>query len=177
MFVSRLPRQSLIRQCSTLPVHPLRQFSVYGAPFTNSIKCRSSNSTDNAAKLLQYQLSIPDLPFCTIELAKDNTFAALEKEIQETMGVQSVRFLINGRYVLSGETLVSTCLSSTLDIEIDKVRYNVNEGSPIYESGKVYKKSKLKQYGMVVTGASAILVACVVMWRTVLPKEHQKRLT
>lgn len=153
-----------------------------GAPYTNSI----TFAPNSGSKLNEYTLSVrmPDAHFEVNVFGRDTLEqlkSELEKQFAQTAGSAAsparVSLLVNGRRLEAAELnerRISGLFGCALDVEVNGVRWNVNEGFRLSEVGRVGKRSLIRGYIYLAVGGALVFIAALETWRYVVPKEKQR---
>jgi hypothetical protein len=162
-------------------VAQLPRGAVYGAPYTNSISFVPAPSVAGDSSVLppaQSWLFVLTLPShggsieCRVH-ARD-TVSTITHLVQERLG-SPVKIYSNGKRAES-ERLLTALFGTAVEFEVgdEKLRYSVNEGLRLSPQGSIVKRTLLRSYVYLATGAAVIAVSCVLFWNTVVPSGHNR---
>lgn len=150
-----------------------RSFSVAAkdsaSPFLTSASLQPASN--GSMRLL---LRVPDLPRAEIRVNASDGLVPLSRHLRAELGVGSVQFLIGGVKVHNEAALVSSIFGKTLEIEIDRVRYSVNEGLRVGPTGAGVRPSAAFRTIALWSGGAALSAAIVAFWVAVLPEGHSR---
>lgn len=157
--------------------------STTGAPFTNSI----SFAPTRGSNLNEYTVEVrmPDAQFDVNVFGRDS-LEQLRNELEQKFvhastgggaAASRVALLVNGRRLDASELAerrISGLFGCALDVEVNGVRWNVNEGFRLSEVGRVAKRSLVRGYIYLAVGGALVFVAALETWRFIVPKEKQR---
>lgn len=186
------------QQTAQLATHLLKRFAsdakiAYGAPFTNSIALKPSKAEGasgsglgsfSGADTHTFMLSVPDYPMGTLTVYGKDHLDFVASQIGEKLSAGSVRWVINGQRLNSGVSLgqagepatLNQIFGNAVELEIDGVRYSINDGAVLNALGKASKRSLATTYAFVGIGGVSVLLGCLYFWTKVVPKEQQRKM-
>jgi hypothetical protein len=148
-----------------------------GAPFTTSIRFAPVKSSVAGADQFHFDVTAPGLHAAQVAVFSRDTLRLLADQLAEKTGAKDVQFIMNGT-MLTAEQLprvnVSRLFGSCVDVQLDGLRYSVNEGRRITAMGSAAKQSLATSYIFIGAGAVITVVSCFAFWRILLPKERQR---
>jgi hypothetical protein len=151
----------------------------YGAPFTNSISflpVAASGGPLPPAQCWSFNFTLPDRPAVQVVVHARDTVGVIMKSVQDSLGV-SCSLYSNGRRLAgpADEAATLTGLFGTaIDFDLDGVRYSVNGGLRLSPQGSTVKRTLLRSYIYLASGAATIVVCCVLFWNAVVPQGHNR---
>lgn len=171
----------------------------YGAPYTTSIKfapiamtaTAAARGTDTAAAATaartsaaggladQYMITVaaPGLNRAEVTIFSRDNLAFVANKVQEGTGAHTVRVIVNGAPVPEAQLAdvsVGQLFGNCVEFELDGLRFSVNEGLRLSALGAAARRSLVKSYAFMATGAAATVVFCFWFWRKVIPRDNQR---
>ena len=180
-----LPPAAPCRAFASAPPQP----DVYGAPFTNSIVFAPSPPSPPPppgdasappappAPAYQLRLRVPDLGQGDVPLAPGDSLAAAAAAVARVTGAVDVRFACNGRALLPHEaaaTRLDAVFGTSVDLQLDGLRYSVNRGLLLTPAGSAPKRSPAAGYLLVAAGGAAAFAGCFAFWHSFLGVRRNK---
>ena len=168
-----LPPAAPCRAFASAPPQP----DVYGAPFTNSIVFAPAPPPAPPAPAYQLRLRVPDLGQGDVPLAPGDSLAAAAAAVARVTGAVDVRFACNGRALLPHEaaaTRLDAVFGTSVDLQLDGLRYSVNRGLLLTPAGSAPKRSPAAGYLLVAAGGAAAFAGCFAFWHSFLGVRHNK---
>lgn len=165
---------------------PLRHSSSskqpYGAPYTNSITFKPVKPEGGLGfparpDMFRFEFRCPDMKQGHADFFSRDSIAEAQARVQEATGAKSVQFIRNGVPITAEEAetrRIVDLFDSAVEIRLDGLRYNVNEGLLLKPSGAAAKRTLAISYAYTLIGGSAVLAGCFWFWNRVLGKEHNK---
>lgn len=123
---------------------------------------------------MRLQICVPDLPRAELQIKASDGLIPLSRLLRAELGVSSVQFLVGGVKVHNETVIVSSIIGKTLEIEIDRVRYSVNEGLRLGPTGAGVRPSAAFRTLALWSGGAALSAAIVAFWVTILPEGHSR---
>jgi hypothetical protein len=175
---------------------PTSPGGVYGAPYTNSVTFRPRATRESfppRADIFELTLSLPGQAPHTLELFLKDAAAGVLRDVRAAVGAGTAALVLNGRRLSEAELTggaeaaggggggggspplsVAGLFGHAVELELDGVRWSVNEGRRLSALGSASKRALATGYAYVAVGGALTLVACVSFWRWLIPPEHQK---
>jgi hypothetical protein len=124
-----------------------------------------------------FRVRLPDTPVASVDVFGRDKLSLLAEALKEALGAKQVALVTNG-IRLSEPSLadrrVSSLFGSAMEIEVDGLRWSVNEGFRLSNVGRVAKRSLVRSYTYMLIGATTLFAAALATWKAVVPKEKQR---
>lgn len=159
----------------------------YGAPFTNSISLRPTaiaggNSTIPGADQFAITLSIPDYPLGNLTVLGRDKLDYVAQQVADKLHAKKVAWVVNGKRLPPGASndlgespTLNSVFGNAVELDVDGVRYSINEGHLLNSLGKASKRSLARTYAFIGTGGVLTLVGCLWLWKKIVPAEKQRK--
>jgi hypothetical protein len=145
---------------------------VYGAPYTNSVSFEPLPSRRGSFLLA---VRVPDYPTAEVELHATEGVDAVLQRVQAATGAASVALVRNGALLPpASPTVVTDLFGACVELALDGVRYNVNGGLRLAETGAVPKPTKARAYTYLALGGTLTIAGLFAFWSAVIPEHHKR---
>jgi hypothetical protein len=116
----------------------------------------------------------------SVPVSPSTALSSFLQQVVEKTGSKEGALLVNAiRFDIpsldEGKLVFSDLVGKSVDVELDLVRYPVNEGTRMNLKGTMTKKRSLAATSLLmVGGATAALVASLTLFNYIIPEEHKR---
>jgi hypothetical protein len=163
----RATLQPVVRRTASSAAHE--------SAFLNSIDF--GPKPDSTLDEYTFRVRIPDTPVASVDVFGRDKLSLLADALKEALGAKQIALVTNGVRLLEpslGDRRVSSLFGSAMEIEVDGLRWSVNEGFRLSNVGRVAKRSLVRSYTYMLIGATTLFAAALATWKAVVPKEKQR---
>jgi hypothetical protein len=153
--------------------HAAARFST--SSFVNTVTLTPA-AAGGAAPLLTLAFAPSDgVRAAAFACAPSDSLAVVAERARAALGAARVEFLVGGaRARAPAATPLSSAFGSTLEVELDGVRYSVNEGLRLGPTGAGVRQSKYAPTVAMWVGGALVTAAICRAWVWVIPEGHSR---
>lgn len=181
---ARAARVAIVRRAAATAV-PSRLLATKPAPDAFETLCTKSvtlaTKPGGTAVVDTFQLTVDagGASAKTIDLFARDTIEHIVGAVKAATGAGDVRLLSNGRQVPVGQlptTRLHDLYGTVLELQVDGLRYSVNEGLRFTQYGRAAKRTLARSYLYLAAGISVVVaVAGGIAW-AVVPESYRRRM-